>query len=406
LLGTETGDFSFFSDNSKFLVRNYGICELSKEHKALQETCRSFTEKEIKPIATSIDRQAQYPKEIIEKLANLGLMRITVSPENDGCGLDFLALSLCVEELSRGSASVGAIVSIHNCLYANLVDRLGNEDQKRRFLKDFDLSAVGAFALSESEAGSDVANISTTATQEGDSYTINGCKTWVTSGLEAKAGVIFATVDKKLKHRGITAFLVDFDKSAVERGQNERKLSIKSTSTCNLYLTNTKIPKENVLQSPGDGFKIAMQQLERARIGIASQALGISQASLDLAVEYAKQRKAFDEPIIKLPAVKTRLAEMASRIEASRLLVRKAAYNIDSGQKATKSSSMAKLTSSECATFCAHNCQQILGGMGLVEDYPAERFYRDARVTEIYGGVSDVQKSVIADQVIKEYGGL
>ena len=354
-------------------------------------------------MAGTIDKNGQYPKEIINKLANLGFMRIAVSQDYEGCGLDFLALSICVEELSRGSASVGAIISIHNCLYANLISRIGTKDQKEKFLKNYPKEDTGFFALSESGAGSDVSNISTTAKLEGDYYILNGSKAWVTSGLESKAGIVFATVNKELKHKGITAFLVNLEDSNVEIGPNEKKMGIKSTSTCNLYFSDCKVPKENVLLNVGDGFKIAMQQLERARVGIASQALGISQGCLDLAVDYAKQRKAFGEPIIRLPAVKSRLAEMAVKIEASRALTRKAAHEVDQGQKATKSASIAKLFSSECATFCAHNCQQILGGMGLVEDYPAERFYRDARVTEIYGGVSDIQKSIIADQIIKEY---
>uniref|UniRef100_A0AAG5DR19 Short-chain specific acyl-CoA dehydrogenase, mitochondrial n=1 Tax=Anopheles atroparvus TaxID=41427 RepID=A0AAG5DR19_ANOAO len=359
--------------------RQFSVCELSREHRAIQQVCRRFTENELKPAASDIDRNGTFPAEIIAKLAGLGLMRVTVNPQYGGSGMDMLSLSLVVEELSRGCGSTGSIVSIHNCLYANLLDRLGTDEQKKGFFNKYNKKTIGAFALSEMEAGSDVAAMTTRAKKGANgSWILNGTKAWVTSGVEAVAAVVFATVDPSLKYKGITAFLVDFDDE------------------------NVHVPEANVLGTVGDGMRIAMEQLDRARIGIASQAIGIGQGSLEQAVQYAKERKAFGGTLIDLPAVRTRIAEMATRIEVARLLVRKAAGEIDRGQRATKACSMAKWVAGEAATLAAHSCQQIHGGMGYVKNLPAERFYRDARITEIYGGVTDVQKSIVADQIIKE----
>uniref|UniRef100_A0A182WFJ6 Short-chain specific acyl-CoA dehydrogenase, mitochondrial n=1 Tax=Anopheles minimus TaxID=112268 RepID=A0A182WFJ6_9DIPT len=388
------------------LMRSFSVGELSKEHHEVQQLCRLFSERELKPAASTIDRNGAFPEEHIAKLAQLGLMRVTVSPSYGGSGMDMLSLSLVVEELSRGCGSTGSIVSIHNCLYANLLNRMGTDDQRDRFFNKYENHTIGAFALSEAGAGSDVAAMTTRAIKNEDgSWILNGTKGWVTSGIEAVAGIIFATVDPSLRYKGITAFLVDFDEGnlgGLHRGRPEDKLGIRGTSTCDLILENVRVPAANVLGTVGGGMRIAMEQLDRARIGIASQALGISQAALETAVEYAKQRTAFGGTLIDLPAVRTRIAEIATRIETTRLLVRKAACEVDRGLRATKACSMAKWVAGETATYAAHGCQQILGGMGYVKDLPAERYYRDSRITEIYGGVTDVQKSIVADQVIKE----
>ncbi|XP_050077851.1 short-chain specific acyl-CoA dehydrogenase, mitochondrial-like [Anopheles maculipalpis] len=389
------------------LMRSFSVGELSKEHQEVQQLCRQFSERELKPAASNIDRNGTFPAETIAKLAELGLMRVTVSPKYGGSGLDMLSLSLVVEELSRGCGSTGSIVSIHNCLYANLLHRLGTDEQQERFFNKYDKQTIGAFALSEADAGSDVAAMSTKAVKDANAggWILNGTKAWVTSGIEAVAGIIFATVDPALKYKGITAFLVDFDGgnlAGLHRGRPEDKLGIRGTSTCDLMLENVRIPDANVLGTVGGGMRIAMEQLDRARIGIASQALGISQAALETAVAYAKQRTAFGGTLIDLPAVRTRIAEIATKIEITRLLVRKAAGELDRGLRATKACSMAKWVAGETATYAAHGCQQILGGMGYVKNLPAERYYRDARITEIYGGVTDVQKSIVADQVIRE----
>ncbi|XP_062710781.1 short-chain specific acyl-CoA dehydrogenase, mitochondrial-like [Aedes albopictus] len=387
--------------------RQFSVCELPKDLRQVQKTCRSFAERELQPIAAELDREARFPAKQIAQLANLGLMRVTVAPEYGGSNLGMLALSIIVEELSRGCASTGAIVSIHNCLYANLLNRAGTDQQKDQFFTKYSAETIGAFALSESEAGSDVAAMSMRAERDRSSdWILNGSKAWVTSAKEAKSGIIFATVDPELKYKGITAFLVDFEGlEGLSVGRKEDKLGIRASSTCSLHFCNVRIPASSVLGNVGGGFRIAMEQLDRARIGIASQALGIAQAALETAVQYADQRVAFGQSLSALQAVQTRIAEMAVRIEMARLLIRKAACKVDQGQPATKAISMAKWVAGETATFAAHNCQQILGGMGYVRDMPAERYYRDARITEIYGGVTDVQKAIVADHVIRELRG-
>ncbi|XP_059618662.1 short-chain specific acyl-CoA dehydrogenase, mitochondrial-like [Phlebotomus argentipes] len=384
--------------------RNFTVTPLSGDHQLLQKACREFAEKELMPIAARIDREMRFPMELIEKLGSQGMLYMSVDRQFGGAGLDILALSLAVEELSRGCSSTGAVVSIHNCLYANLLDRRGTEEQKKLFLAPLVLnSSLGAFALSEFNAGSDVAALSTTARQEGDKWILKGTKAWVTSAREAKVAVVFASVDRSLKHAGLAGFIVPLDAPGVSVGRNEEKMGIRGTSTCTLVLDNVEVPEGNVIGEIGEGFKIAMEQLDLARIGIASQALGIARASLDLSISYATSRIAFGQSIITMPTVKARIADMGLRLEAAQLLTRRAAFLFSQpGGRSTKFSSMAKLAASECAVFNSHNCVQILGGMGYVMDLPAERLYRDARITEIYGGVSDIQRQIVADQVIKE----
>lgn len=411
--------------SSSFVSRTFST-QLSHELQSLQEICKKFSKEELKPVADQLDRDGKFPKKQIHKLGKLGVLGIGVASDYGGANMNTLALSIAVEELSQGCGSTGAIVSIHNCLYANLLNRVGTHEQKLKYLKPFvDGNKIGAFALSESgrikqpigqqvkgninkilfssDAGSDVASMTTIASKDGNNYILNGTKAWVTSGIESEACIVFATVDKSLGHKGITAFIVDMDATGVRRGNNERKLGVRATSTCSLTLDNVRVGPENILGAPCEGFKLAMEQLEQGRIGIASQALGIAQASLDTAINYASQRIAFKKPILEMSAVQNRLAEMALKIEASRLLIRQAAQFQDENLKSTKYTSMAKWHASETATFCAHNCIQILGGMGVVEDFPAERFYRDARITEIYAGSTDIQKRIIADQVRREY---
>lgn len=394
-----------FSAISKLLFSRSFTTNLPNDVKIIQELVRKFTNEEIKKVAAKNDQERIFPKKLIKDLGKMGYMGIGASTEYGGSNLNTLALSVIVEEISRGCAATAAILSIHNCLYVNLLDRVGSKKQKIEWLKAYtDGDKIGAFALSETEAGSDVASISTTATQDGDFFVLNGAKAWVTSAEQADGVIVFATVEKSKKHKGIAAFLVNMNQPGVTLGRNEKKLGIRATSTNTIMLNDVRVHSSNILSPPGDGFKVAMEQLDVARIGIASQALGIAQASLDTAIEYAAQRIAFDSPILKLTSVKRRLAEMALKVESSRLLVRQAAQKKDEHLKSTKFSSMAKWHSSNTATFCAHNCIQIMGGIGIVEDYPAERYYRDARITEIYGGVTDVQIMIIAEQLQKEYG--
>lgn len=383
--------------------RSFSLHKLSEQHLQLKKTCQDFAEKELKPIAGQLDKDNKFPAEQMQKLGKLGLLGISADPKYGGSGENTLGLAVAVEEISRGCGGTGAIVSIHNALYVNLLNTFGTEKQKEQFLTPFTSGCLGCFALSESDAGSDVSALATTAEQKGDFYILNGRKTWVTSGIEGKAAIVFATIDKSLKHKGICPFVVPVPTEGLSCGKPEEKMGIRASSTCDYILENVCVPKDNIIGKPGEGFVIAMKQLEVARIGIASQALGIAQAALDLAVDYSSVRKAFGQPINQLQAVKLRLADMATRLEAARLLVWRAAVISDEQCRSTKYTSMAKLAASEAATFVTHGAIQILGGMGYVRDMPAERHYRDARITEIYAGVNDVQKLLISEMLIKEY---
>lgn len=369
----------------------------------LESTCRTFANDYLRPNAAILDREQKFSSRHIEKLTRLGLLGICAPLEYGGSSFDTTALSVAVEELSRGCSSTGVIVSIHNALVVNLLNKLGTVEQKETFLKDHCTGNIGFFALSESEAGSDAAALTTVAKKDGDHYILNGTKAWVTSAEEATGGIVFATIDKKLGYKGITAFYIPLNTDGVTVGPRENKIGVRASSTCSLHLKNVKVPETNVIGSVGDGFKIAMTQLDQGRIGIASQAVGIAQAALDAAIDYAGQRKAFGQLLLEMPTVKVRLAEMAVKVESARLLTRKAAQVFDSDGSATLFSSMAKLAASEAATFSANNCITIMGGMGIIVNTTAERLYRDAKITEIYGGVVDIQKLVIADQLIKQF---
>lgn len=325
-------------------------------------------------------------------------------------------------------------MSVNNSLYLGPIQYFGNAEQKKKYIEPFVAGQkVGCFALSEPGNGSDAGAASTTAVQKGDQFILNGTKAWITNGYEAEAAVVFATTNKEMKHKGISAFIVPKNiagftlgrvhllhiyktfnnilnslffpftyNKCKNTGKKEDKLGIKGSSTCYLIFEDCEIPKENMLGEAGFGFKIAMKTLDAGRIGIASQALGIAQASLECAVDYANKRVAFGKPIAKLQTIQSKLADMALKIESSRLLTWRAAWLKDHGQNYTKEAAMAKLSASEAATFCSHQAIQILGGMGYVSDMPAERHYRDARITEIYEGTSEIQRLVIAGAVLKE----
>lgn len=383
----------------------YSLASLPETHQMLQKTCRDFADGELKPIAAKLDREHLYPKEQIRKMGELGLMGINIPEAYGGPGLDTLAFSIAVEEISRGCGGTGVIMSVHNALYMAMLDIYGREDQKESYLAPFATgNTVGCFCLSEPGAGSDAAALTTTARLDGNEWVLNGTKAWITNGAEATGAVIMATTDKSKKHKGISAFLVPMPTPGLSLGKKEDKLGIRASSTCNIILEDCRIPKENILGKEGEGFKYAMSVLDGARIGISSQALGIAQAALDCAIDYAAKRIAFGSPILKFQSIQQKLADMALRLEAARLLVWRAAVLKDEGKKYTKESSLGKLAASEAATFVSHQCIQILGGMGYVSDMPAERHYRDARITEIYGGITDIQKLVVAVQLAREYG--
>ncbi|XP_076619484.1 activator-recruited cofactor subunit 42 isoform X1 [Colletes latitarsis] len=377
---------------------------LPETHQMLQKTCKDFAEGELKPIAGQIDKKHCYPEEQIKKMGEMGLMSVAIPENVGGTGLDYLAYAIAMEEISKGCASTGVIMSVHNSLYLGPIEKFGNKNQKEKYITPFvTATKLGCFALSEPGNGSDAGAATTTAKLDGDNYILNGTKSWITNGYESEAIVLFATTDKDKKHKGISAFIVDKPTDGLSIGKKEDKLGIKGSSTCSLIFEDCKVPAENLLGEVGMGFKIAMMTLDAGRIGIAAQALGIAQASFECAVDYAAKRQAFGKPIIKLQTIQQKIADMALKIESSRLLTWRAAVLKDSGKPYTKEAAMAKLSASEASTFCTHQCIQILGGMGYVSDMPAERHYRDARITEIYEGTSEIQRLVIADRITKEY---
>ncbi|XP_025414550.1 short-chain specific acyl-CoA dehydrogenase, mitochondrial-like isoform X2 [Sipha flava] len=381
------------------------IIRQSTVHTKLKNVCREFSEVELRPIAATLDNKQIFPSKQIKQLADLGIMGLVVDKKYGGFGADSLAMSVAVEEISRCCGGTGTIVSIHNALYAGIMNKIGTPDQKTKFLSHFIKNGiVGCFALSEPGSGSDAANMCTVAKRKGNNWVLNGTKAWVTNGIEGGAIIVIARSDLSKGHKGVSAFIVPTNSPGLTKGKRDDKLGIRAASSCNIILDNVIVPTENMLGNEGDGFKIALSGIDLARIGIASQALGISQAALDCAIDYAGKRIAFDNAIIKLSAVQQRLAKMATRLEAARLLTWKAAWLRDNDQPFTKAASMAKLEASQTATFVTHNCIQILGGVGYVKDMPAERHYRDARITEIYAGPTDIQYLVIAENLAKEYG--
>jgi len=370
----------------------------------LRKMCRDFADNELIPIAAQLDKEHRYPREIVEKIGELGLLAIDTPLEEGGTGLDYLAYAIGMEEISRGCASTGVIMSVNNSLYLGPINKFATPAQKEEFQQPFLYGErVGCFALSEPGNGSDAGAASCTAVLKGDKWVLNGTKAWITNGYEAEAAVVIATTDKSAKHKGISAFLVPKPIKGLDLGKKEDKLGIKASSTCYLIFEDCEIPKENLLGQLGMGFKIAMTTLDAGRIGVAGQALGIAQASIDVAIDYATKRTAFGAPISKMQSIQIKLADMEVRTEQARLLTWKAAMLKDAGLPFTKEAAMAKLSASEAATFCAHQAIQVLGGMGYVTDMPAERHYRDARITEIYEGTSEIQRLVIAGQMIKEF---
>jgi len=379
--------------------------DLPEIHQMLKDTCRQFAEAELWPIAGEIDKTCRYPEEQIHKMGEIGLMGINVAEQYGGAELDALAYAISCEEISRGCASAGVILSAHNSLYISPIKTYGNHEQKLKYVAPFVTGEkVGAFCLTEPGNGSDAGAASTMAQDEGDHWVLNGEKAWITNAHQAQGYVVFATTDKSKKHKGISAFIVPRDAPGLSLGKKEDKLGIRASSTSNVIMEDCVIPKENLLGKPGMGFKIAMETLDGGRIGIAGQALGIAQNAFDTAIDYSLKRQSFGAPIAKLQMIQAKIADMALRIESARLLNYKAAALKDKGRPYTKEAAMAKLAASETATYVAHQSIQVLGGMGYVTDMPVERNYRDARITEIYEGTSEIQRLVIAGNILKEYG--
>ena len=380
--------------------------QLTEEQQMLKDTVRQFAENELKPKAEHYDRSHEFPHEHVKKLGEMGIMGIVYPEEYNGCGMDYVSYAIAVEEVSRGCGATGTIVSAHNSLCLSPIYYFGTDDHKKKYLTKLTTGEwIGCFGITEPEAGSDAAGTKTTAELKGGKWILNGTKNFITNGGVAQVAVITAVTDKGIGHKGLSFFLVEKGTPGFSVGKTEDKLGICASSTTELVFDNCAIPEGNLLGKRGDGFKIAMHTLDGGRVGIAAQAVGIAQAALDAAVLYAKDRRQFGKSIADFQAIQWMIADMATEIEAARLLVYKAATLIGTGerQRYSKFAAMAKLYASETSHRVTHKALQIFGGYGYVKDYPVERFYRDSRITEIYEGTSEIQRMVIANNVIKEY---
>jgi len=380
---------------------------LTGTQRMVLDTAREFAKKELRPRAGDVDLSAEFPMAQFGKLAELGFMGIAVPEQWGGAGFDVISYALAMEEVSAGCASTGVIMSVMNSLVCDPLAKFGSEAQKKKYLVPLAQGRlIGCFALSEPASGSDAAAMLTTARRDGDSYVLNGTKNWITNGREADVAIVFAFTDQSAKHRGISAFIVDQKTTpGASVGKVEHKLGIKGSSTTSLIYEDARVPADNRLGAEGEGFKIAMATLDGGRIGIAAQALGIAKDALQRATEYALQRKAFGKPIAELGAIQQMLADSATELDAARLLVYRAAWLKDQKKPFGKESAMAKLYAAEMATRVSHRAVQVHGGYGYVHEYGVERNYRDARITEIYEGTSEIQRLVIARTLLKEITG-
>jgi butyryl-CoA dehydrogenase len=374
---------------------------LSQDHNVLRDSVRDFVQNEVKPLAISIDQEHKIPDELIAKMSEMGLLGCFLPEEYGGAGLDILSYVLVVEEVSKACASSGVLISAHSSLGCSPIYQFGTEEQKKKYLPDMATGRkIGCILLTEPDVGSDVAGMTTMYRREGDEFVITGGKTFITNGACLGTGVVFATHDKSLKHKGISVFIMDLKSPGVTVLKNEDKLGIRGSYTTAFALDDVRVPVANLLGEEGQGFKVAMETLNGGRIGIASQALGIAEGAYGLALAYAKERKQFGAPISKLQAIQFKLADMYLRIEASRLLVYKAAWMKDNKMNYAMESAMCKLFAAETAMYVTKEAVQIHGGYGYIVEYEVERMYRDAKITEIYEGTSEVQRVVIAKALL------
>jgi butyryl-CoA dehydrogenase len=377
--------------------------ELTDLQRETQRLTREFAARELIPAARKLDEEHRFPTETVKKMAELSLLGVAVPEEWGGAGLDNVSYALAIEELSRGDASVGVIASVNNSLYCDPLLKFGDEGQKREWLVPFARGEkLGCFGLTEPEAGSDAAAQKTTAVRKGDSYVINGSKNWITNGPMADAIVLFTMTDRAAGHRGITAFIVPTSTPGFNRAPPDRKMGISAALSCSIFFEDMVVPAKNRLGKEGDGFKVAMSTLDGGRIGIAAQAIGIARAAFEEALRYAQDRKTFGQPIANHQAIQFMLADMATEIDAARLLTLKAAAMKDQGVRHSAESAMAKLYASEMASRVANKGLQIHGGQGYSKEFDAERHVRDARITEIYEGTSEIQRIVISSALLKE----
>jgi len=375
--------------------------EFSEEQKLVREMAKDFALRELKPVASKIDREHKIPDDILKKLGELGFFGVYIPEEYGGAGLDYISYIVVIEEVAKVCASTAVMLSVHNSLVCNGIYMFGNEEQKKAILPELASGKkIGCFMLTEPDAGSDAASISTVCEDVGDYFLVNGNKIFATNGGFKGVGLLFATHDKSLRHKGIDAFILDLNTEGVQLLRNEEKMGLRGSYTSAFSLNNVKIPKDNLLNGFGNGFKIAMELLNGGRISIAAQALGIAEGAFELALEYSKERKQFGKPICSFQAIQFKLADMAMRIESAKLLTYRAAWLKNNHKKFIIESAMAKTVASEVANFVVKEALQIFGGYGYINEYEIERYYRDAKITEIYEGTNEIQRIVIAKNLL------
>ncbi len=377
--------------------------ELTEEQKLLRENVRRFAEEVAKPRAKEIDQTGEFPRSFFDQAGELGLAGVFVPEEYDGSGMDTLSYALVIEEISRVCATSGVILSVNNSLVCGPLLKFGTEEQKKEFLAPLAAGRkLGCFALTEPGAGSDPAGLRATARRDGDDYVINGNKVFITNGTDADIALVFASVDLEKKHKGITCFIVPADTPGYHHGTHEFKLGVNASGTTELSFDDCRVPARFRLGEEGEGFKVAMATLDGGRIGIAAQAVGIAQAAFEEALVYAQQREQFNQKLSDFQAIQFYLADMSTEIDAARLLTWKAAWTKDKGKRYSLEAAQAKLFASEMAQRVTNKALQIHGGYGYTKEYNVERYFRDARITEIYEGTSEIQKMVIADWVLNK----
>jgi butyryl-CoA dehydrogenase len=375
---------------------------LTEEQEFLRKAARDFAKNEVLPLAAKIDVEHRHPAELVDKMSAMGLMGVAVPDEHGGSGMDTVSYALAIEEIARACASTAVIMSVNNSLVCDPILRFGSDAQKKHWLPLLAQGKkLGCFAISEPEAGSDAAAQTTTAVLEGDQWVIQGTKNWITNGPVADLCVLMTMTDREQGHRGITAFLLPMQTEGVSTSPPDDKLGIRGSKSCQIFLDNVRLPKDALLGEVGKGFTVAMSTLDGGRIGIAAQALGIARACLEDGLDYALQRRTFGKPIAEHQSIQWKLADMATEVEAARLLILKAARLKDLKQPFGKAAAMAKLFASDIANKAGRECIQIFGGNGYVTEYPAERHFRDAKITEIYEGTSEIQRLVITNYMRK-----
>ena len=376
----------------------------SEEEKLIRDTAREFAETRLSEVADEYDKKEEFPKHIYSEIGELGFMGMLIDEEHGGSGLGDFAVAIVVEQISRVCASTGVTLSVHNSLSCRLINKFGTDEQKAKYLPKLASGEhIGAYVITEPDTGSDAARIQTFAENKGDHFIVNGQKSWITTGANSGSMIMFARTDKDVEPtEGITAFIIEPGFEGFSVSKQEKKMGIRASDTCQLVFENMKVPAENVLSGVNDGFKIMMIGLDGGRIGIAAQALGIAQACLEVAIKYSQERKQFGKFIGEFQGIKVKIADMATRIHAARLLVYNAARLKDENLPHSKEASMAKLFASETANFCATQAVQIHGGVGYTKEFPVERYFRDAKVTEIYEGTSQIQRLVIAKHFLTD----